>query len=409
MSKNFIFSSESVGEGHPDKIADYISDSILDACLEQDPDSRVACETLVKSNLVVLAGEITTKANIAYETIVRQAIRDIGYVDEGNEFHADKVFIMSAISRQSLEIAQGVDKHLTLDGKVKKSTSGTREKQGAGDQGVMFGYACNETEEFLPMPVAFAHRLTRELARVRRSNKNHWLRPDCKAQVAVEYVDGKAVEIKNVIISTQHDAKVSQKEIRNFCIEQVIKKVLPKELISKNTEFYINPVGSFVVGGPSSDAGVTGRKIMVDTYGGWARHGGGAFSGKDASKVDRSAAYMCRWVTKNLVAAGFAERLEMQVAYAIGHAEPTSMSLNDFGTAKLPVEELLQAVKALFSFRPGDITEQLNLRHPIYRSTTFYGHFTHPKLPWEQLNRVKDLKAYFAHRNRSKDIPGKRK
>ena len=310
MSKHFIFSSESVGEGHPDKVSDYISDSILDACLEQDPNSRVACETLVKSNCVILAGEITTNAKLNYEAIVRQAIRQIGYVHEDDVFHADKVFISNILTAQSSDIAQGVDA-AAAEG---KDTA----EQGAGDQGIMFGYACRQTEELMPAPVMFAHRLLREMARQRKEVKVPWLRPDVKSQVALEYVAGQPVGIKNIVISTQHTENVKHAEIREFCIEQVIRQVLPAELLKDDTEFLINPTGKFVIGGPQGDAGLTGRKIIVDTYGGWARHGGGAFSGKYPSKVDRSAAYFTRWVAKNIVAAGYADVCELEVAYAIG-------------------------------------------------------------------------------------------
>ena len=290
MGKNFIFSSESVGEGHPDKVADYISDSVLDACLEQDPKSRVACETLVKSNCVVLAGEITTSAELNYETIVRDAIRDIGYTNDDDVFHADKVFVSNILTAQSPDIAQGVDA-AAAEG---KDTA----EQGAGDQGIMFGYACNQTPELMPAPVMFAHRLLREMARQRKDVGVEWLRPDVKSQVALEYVNGQPVGIKNVVISTQHAADATHEQIRAFCIEEVIRKVLPAELLKDDTEYLINPTGNFVIGGPQGDAGLTGRKIIVDTYGGWARHGGGAFSGKDPSKVDRSAAYFTRWVAK---------------------------------------------------------------------------------------------------------------
>ena len=324
MNKSLIFSSESVGEGHPDKVADYISDSILDACLEQDPSSRVACETLVKSNCVFLAGEITTNAKFNYESVVRQAIRDIGYVNDDDVFHADKVFISNIITAQSADIAQGVD----AAGAEGKGS----EEQGAGDQGIMFGYACQQTAELMPAPVMYAHRLLREMARQRKEIGIPWLRPDVKSQVALKYIDGQPVSIKNVVISTQHTSNVKHTEIKDFCIDEVILKVLPEELLNDDTEYLINPTGSFVIGGPQGDAGLTGRKIIVDTYGGWARHGGGAFSGKDPSKVDRSAAYFARFVAKNIVAAGLAEACELEVAYAIGHPHPTSIHVDTFGT-----------------------------------------------------------------------------
>ncbi|MEO6183886.1 MAG: methionine adenosyltransferase, partial [Verrucomicrobiota bacterium] len=314
MSKNYIFSSESVGEGHPDKVADTISDAILDACLAVDKTSRVACETYVKSNIVVVGGEITTKAKLAHNHLVREAIREIGYVNDDDVFHADKVFIMNVITTQSADIAQGVDAK-AADG---KDTA----EQGAGDQGLMFGYASDETPELMPAPIMFAHRLGRELTRIRKSGKVKWLRPDAKSQVSVQYENGKPVRITNVVISTQHAADVKHKEIKDFCIKEIVRKVLPEEMLDKKTQFLINPTGRFVVGGPQGDTGLTGRKIIVDSYGGMGRHGGGAFSGKDPSKVDRSAAYMGRYVAKNIVAAGLATKAEIQFAYAIGYPEP---------------------------------------------------------------------------------------
>jgi S-adenosylmethionine synthetase len=385
MENHFIFSSESVGEGHPDKVADYISDSILDACLEQDPNSRVACETLVKSNCVVLAGEITTHAKLNYEAIVREAIREIGYIHEDDVFHADKVFISNILTAQSTDIAQGVDAS-AAEGK------GTSE-QGAGDQGIMFGYACNQTPELMPAPVMLAHRLLREMAHQRKNLNVSWLRPDVKSQVALEYVDGKPVSIKNVVISTQHAAGVKHSKIKEFCIEEIIRKVLPKELLTDQTEYLINPTGNFVIGGPQGDAGLTGRKIIVDTYGGWARHGGGAFSGKDPSKVDRSAAYFNRWVAKNIVAAELADTCELQVAYAIGHPYPTSVHVDTFGTGKVSDQQIAIAVQKVFSFKPADIVSQLGLLRPIYRSSTHYGHFGKADLPWESTEKAAELKA----------------
>jgi S-adenosylmethionine synthetase len=385
MSKSFIFSSESVGEGHPDKVSDSISDSILDACLEQDPHSRVACETLVKSNCVTIAGEITTDAKFDYEDVVREAIRKIGYVNDDDVFHADQVFITNQLTAQSRDIGQGVDA-TAADGK------GTAE-QGAGDQGIMFGYACNETDELMPAPVMFAHRILRRMADLRHAGeKAPWLRPDCKSQVALQYESGKMVGIKNVVVSTQHAADVSNDTIRDFISEEVIKPSLPQELLSADTEFLINPTGRFVIGGPQGDSGLTGRKIIVDTYGGWGRHGGGAFSGKDPSKVDRSAAYMCRWVAKNVVSAGLAERVEIQLAYAIGHPEPTSITLDCFGTEKVEEGKIEQAVREVFSFKPAEIVSQLNLLRPIYRETTHYGHFGKTDLPWEETNRADSLR-----------------
>ena len=385
MAKKYVFSSESVAEGHPDKVSDYISDSVLDACLAQDPQSRVACETLVKSNQVVLAGEITTKAKLNYGEIVRQAIREIGYVNEDDVFHADKVFITNNLTSQSPDIAQGVDARRAKD----KYTA----EQGAGDQGIMFGYASNETKELMPAAVMYAHHIGREIAEIRHAGRQaKWLRPDCKSQVSIRYEGNKAVEITAVVISTQHTEDVRRKDIEKFMIEKVIKRCLPKRLLTKNTEFLINPTGRFVIGGPQGDAGLTGRKIIVDTYGGAGHHGGGAFSGKDPSKVDRSAAYMCRWVAKNIVAAGLADRAELQVAYAIGHPEPVSISVDTFGTSKFD-EEAIEAVVALvFDFKPAGIVKQLKLKRPIYRSTTNYGHFGKDDLTWEQTNKVTALK-----------------
>lgn len=385
MSKSFIFSSESVGEGHPDKVSDSISDSILDACLEQDPQSRVACETLVKSNCVTIAGEITTDAKFDYENVVREAIRKIGYVNDDDIFHADQVFITNQLTAQSRDIGQGVDA-TAADGKATA-------EQGAGDQGIMFGYACNETDELMPAPVMFAHRILRRMADLRHAGeKAPWLRPDCKSQVALQYEGGKMVGIRNVVVSTQHAADVTNETIRDFISEEVIKPSLPQELLSSDTEFLINPTGRFVIGGPQGDSGLTGRKIIVDTYGGWGRHGGGAFSGKDPSKVDRSAAYMCRWVAKNVVAAGLAERVEIQLAYAIGHPEPTSITLDCFGTEKVEEGKIEQAVREIFSFKPAEIVSQLNLLRPIYRETTHYGHFGKTDLPWEETTRADALR-----------------
>ncbi|MGA1101006.1 MAG: methionine adenosyltransferase [Opitutales bacterium] len=385
MSKSFIFSSESVGEGHPDKVCDTISDSVLDACLAQDPHSRVACETLVKSNCVTIAGEITTAAKFDYEDVVREAIRKIGYTNDDDIFHADQVFITNQLTAQSRDIGQGVDA-AAAEGK------GTAE-QGAGDQGIMFGYACNETEELMPAPVMFAHRILRRMAEIRHAGERApWLRPDCKSQVALKYVDGKMVGIQNVVVSTQHAADVSNEIIRDFITEEVVKPSLPQDLLSSDTEYLINPTGRFVIGGPQGDSGLTGRKIIVDTYGGWGRHGGGAFSGKDPSKVDRSAAYMCRWVAKNVVSAGLADRAEIQLAYAIGHPEPTSITLDCFGTEKVDESKIEKAVKEVFSFKPADIVSQLNLLRPIYRETTHYGHFGKAGLPWEDTSRANDLK-----------------
>ena len=389
MSKSFIFSSESVGEGHPDKVSDSISDSILDACLEQDPQSRVACETLVKSNCVTIAGEITTDAKFDYEKVVREAIRKIGYINDDDIFHADQVFITNQLTAQSRDIGQGVDA-AAAEG---KDTA----EQGAGDQGIMFGYACNETEELMPAPVMFAHRILRKMAEVRHAGAEaKWLRPDCKSQVALKYEGGQMTGIENVVVSTQHAADVDNDTIRNFITEEVIKPALPAELLSSDTQYLINPTGRFVVGGPQGDSGLTGRKIIVDTYGGWGRHGGGAFSGKDPSKVDRSAAYMCRWVAKNIVAAQLADRVEIQLAYAIGYPDPTSITIDCFGTEKAPEDKIQDAVKEVFNFKPANIVSQLDLLRPIYRETTHYGHFGKANLPWEQTSKTEALQSAVA-------------
>ena len=385
MANSFVFSSESVGEGHPDKVADLISDSVLDACLAQDRTSRVACETMVKSNMVILAGEITTKAKLNYEAIVRDAIRDIGYVNIDDVFHADNVFINNYLTKQSPDIAQGVD--------AVKVTGKKKAEQGAGDQGLMFGYACNETPELMPTPIMFAHRLGRLLTKIRKSGKASWLRPDAKSQVSIRYENDKPVEVVNVVISTQHTPEVSHSQIENYLIDHVIKKVIPARMLTKNTQFLINPTGRFVVGGPQGDSGLTGRKIIVDTYGGWGRHGGGAFSGKDPSKVDRSAAYMARWVAKNIVASGLADLAELQVAYAIGYPDPVSVYVDTMGTGKVADEKIAKAVTKVFGFKPAEIVKQLDLLRPIYRQTTNYGHFGKTGLPWEQTNKVAALRA----------------
>ena len=386
MINNYVFSSESVGEGQPDKVADYNSDSILDACLEQDKYSRVACETLVKSNCVVVAGEITTKAVLDYEKIVRKAIKEIGYINDDDVFHADKVFVSNLLTKQSPDIAQGVD--------ARKAKGKKTAEQGAGDQGIMFGYATNETPEYMPAAIMFAHRILTELAKQRKGGKGpKWLRPDCKSQVAVAYKDGKVSHIENVVVSTQHAAGIDHATIEKYIVEKVIKKVLPKKLLTKNTQFLVNPTGNFVVGGPQGDSGLTGRKIIVDTYGGYGRHGGGAFSGKDPSKVDRSAAYMCRWVAKNIVAAGLADKCEIQIAYAIGHQQPLSIAIDTFGTGKVDEEKIEKAVRKVFSFKPADIVAQLKMLQPIYKKTTNYGHFTKADLPWESTAKAAALKA----------------
>ena len=390
----YIFSSESVGEGHPDKVADTISDAILDACLAIDPKSRVACETFVKSNVVVVGGEITIPkigqkpigSVINIEKVIRDAVRGIGYTNNDDVFHADSLFINNYLTTQSPDIAQGVD--------AKKAAGKKHAEQGAGDQGIMFGYACDETPELMPAPIMFAHRLGRELTRIRKSGKVKWLRPDAKSQVSVEYVDGKPTRIVNVVISTQHAADVEHAVIEKFCIEQIIKKVLPKNLLTKDTEYLINPTGKFVIGGPQGDSGLTGRKIIVDTYGGTGRHGGGAFSGKDPSKVDRSAAYLGRWVAKNVVAAGLATRCEVQFAYAIGHPLPVSVHVDTFGTGTTDDEKILAGILKVFSFKPADIVKQLNLLRPIYSKSTNYGHFgkDDADLTWESTDKAAALK-----------------
>jgi len=401
MANHFVFSSESVGEGHPDKVADLISDSVLDACLKIDHTSRVACETFVKSNIVVVGGEITIpklqdakkgttkpiEEAINLGKVIRDAIRDIGYVNDDDVFHADKVFINNYLTAQSPDIAQGVD--------AKKAEGKKTAEQGAGDQGIMFGYACNETPELMPTPIMFAHRLGRELTKIRKSGAVSWLRPDAKTQVSVRYQNDKPVEVVNVVISTQHAADAKHATIEKFLIENVIKKVIDAKLLTKNTEYLINPTGRFVIGGPQGDSGLTGRKIIVDTYGGWGRHGGGAFSGKDPSKVDRSAAYMGRWVAKNIVAAGLATHAEIQFAYAIGHPKPVSVRVETFGTAKLGIsdEQITDAVQQVFSFKPADIVAQLDLLRPIYRQTTNYGHFGKKGLPWESTAKAAELRA----------------
>ena len=387
MSRRYIFSSESVTEGHPDKVCDTISDTILDACLALDRHSRVACETYAKSNVVIVGGEITTKAKLDYVQIVRDTVREIGYVNDDDVFHADKVFVSNIITRQSPDIAQGVDS-CAADG---KETA----EQGAGDQGLMFGYACDETPELMPAPIMFAHRLGRELTRIRKSGKVGWLRPDAKSQVSVIYENGKPIGISCVVVSTQHSRDVKHSEIRSFIIEEVIKKVLPAGMLSTDTQFLVNPTGNFVIGGPQGDTGLTGRKIIVDSYGGMGRHGGGAFSGKDPSKVDRSAAYMGRWVAKTVVAAGLAKKCEVQFAYAIGHPKPLSVHVDTFGTNTVDEAAIERAVLATFNFKPAEIIQQLDLLRPIYSKTTNYGHFgkiDDPDITWEKTDKAEALR-----------------
>ena len=388
MGKNYIFSSESVGEGHPDKVSDTISDAVLDACLAQDKTSRVACETFVKSNIVCVGGEITTKAKFGVEQVVRNAIREIGYVNNNDVFHADEVFINNYLTAQSPDISQGVD--------AKAAAGKATAEQGAGDQGLMFGFACDETPELMPAPIMYAHQLGRHLTKLRKAGKAKWLRPDAKSQVSVQYVDDKPVKITSVVISTQHAADASNKTIRDFINKQVIQKVLPKKMLARDTQILINPTGRFVVGGPQGDSGLTGRKIIVDTYGGMGRHGGGAFSGKDPSKVDRSAAYMGRYVAKNIVAAGLAKRCEIQFAYAIGYPDPVSVCVDTFGTGVVDDAKIAAAAEKVFSFKPANIVRQLKLLRPIYSKTTNYGHFGKlddlNAITWEKTDKVTALK-----------------
>ena len=388
MGKNYIFSSESVGEGHPDKVSDTISDAVLDACLAQDRRSRVACETFVKSNVVCVGGEITTKAKFDVEQVVRNAIRGIGYVNDDDVFHANNVFINNYLTAQSPDISQGVD--------AKAASGKATAEQGAGDQGLMFGFACNETPELMPAPIMYAHQLGSHLTKLRKAGKARWLRPDAKSQVSVQYIDDKPVKITSVVISTQHAASASNKTIRDFINKQVIQKVLPKKMLARDTQILINPTGRFVVGGPQGDSGLTGRKIIVDTYGGMGRHGGGAFSGKDPSKVDRSAAYMGRYVAKNIVAAGLAKRCEIQFAYAIGYPDPVSVCVDTFGTGVVDDVKIAAATENVFSYKPADIIRQLKLLRPIYSETTNYGHFGKvddlATITWEKTDKVAALK-----------------
>ena len=383
MAEKFIFTSESVSEGHPDKVADQVSDAILDAILTQDPRARVACETLVTTGMAVIAGEITTNAVINYSEIARSTIREIGYTDSEMGFDADTCAVLVSVDRQSPDIAQGVSEG-----------EGLHKEQGAGDQGLMFGYACNETPELMPMPIQLSQQLVKKLADVRKAGELHFLRPDSKSQVSVEYIDGKPVRVDTVVISTQHTPDVTHAEIEQHVIEKVVKVVIPANLLDENTRYFINPTGRFVVGGPMGDCGLTGRKIIVDTYGGMGRHGGGAFSGKDPSKVDRSAAYMGRYVAKNLVAAGLCDRCEVQVAYAIGVAQPVSINVNSFGTGKFSEDRLAELVREVFDMRPAAIIEQLDLLRPIYKKTAAYGHFGRelPEFNWEKTDKAAVLK-----------------
>ena len=388
--KRMYFTSESVTEGHPDKMADQISDSILDAILEKDPQGRVACETLVTTGQVHVVGEISTKCYVDIPKIIRQTVRDIGYTRAKYGFDAETCGILVSLDEQSPDIAQGVNRALEArEGKMDEA-----EAVGAGDQGMMFGYATNETPEFMPLPIALAHRLARRLAEVRKNGTLPYLRPDGKTQVTVVYEDGKPVGVDTIVISTQHDEDIALDTIRKDLIEQVIRAVVPAELLSERTKIFVNPTGKFVIGGPQGDSGLTGRKIIGDTYGGWARHGGGAFSGKDPTKVDRSAAYAARYVAKNIVAAGLADKCEIQLAYAIGVAHPVSIMVDTFGTNKVPEEKIEELVDHHFDLRPAGIIRMLDLRRPIYRQTAAYGHFgrTDVDLPWEHTDRAEVLR-----------------
>lgn len=387
-SGKFLFTSESVSMGHPDKLADRISDSVLDAILDQDPTSRVACETLVTTGLALIAGEITTKANVNYAKTVRNAIREVGYTDDEMGISADTCNVMIALDEQSPDIAVGVDANASAGKEI-----------GAGDQGLMFGFACNDTSELMPMPIALSHRITNRLTQARFSKEVNWLRPDSKSQVTIEYDGFKPIRIDTVVVSTQHAPEVSNDEIRKFVINEVILKCIPPELVKGEIKYHINPTGKFVVGGPHGDCGLTGRKIIVDTYGGWGRHGGGAFSGKDPTKVDRSAAYMARHVAKCLVAAGVADRCEVQLAYAIGVAEPVSVHVDTQGSGKVADEKIVKAVRDLFPLSPGGIINYLQLRRPIYRATSAGGHFgrSEPSFSWEATDaKVAELKRALA-------------
>lgn len=392
MTERHLFTSESVSEGHPDKIADQISDAILDAMLEQDPDARVAVETSVTTGLVLVFGEVSTTAYVNIQQIVRDTIREIGYTDGQYGFDADNCAVITAIDEQSPDIAQGVDESLETRG----GNVDPLDKIGAGDQGLMFGYATDETPEYMPLTLMLSHKLMQKIAKLRKDGTIPYLRPDAKAEVTVEYDENdKPLRVDTVVLSTQHDPEIALDQIRHDVIEQVIKAVIPAELLDDDTKYFINPTGRFVIGGPQGDAGLTGRKIIVDTYGGAAHHGGGAFSGKDATKVDRSASYAARYIAKNLVAAGYAKRLEIQVAYAIGVAQPVSISINTFGTGTRSEAELIAAVRKTFDLRPAGIIKMLDLKRPIYKKTAAYGHFgrTDIDLPWEHLDKVDELKA----------------
>ncbi len=380
---DFLFTSESVSEGHPDKIADQISDSVLDAIMAEDPHCRVACETLVTTGMIMLAGEITSKARIDYADVARQAVKEIGYNDSAMGFDWETCAVLTAIDSQSPDISQGVTEG-----------QGLYKEQGAGDQGLMFGYACNETAELMPMPITFAHRLTARMAEVRKSGLLTFLRPDSKSQVSIQYINDKPIRIDTVVVSSQHEPDVTYDTLREALVEEVIKKVIPAEMMDEKTRFFVNPTGRFVIGGPQGDCGLTGRKIIVDTYGGQGSHGGGAFSGKDPSKVDRSASYMARYVAKNIVAAGLATKCEVQLAYAIGVAEPVSVMVNTFGTGVIPSNDIARVVREEFDMRPAAIIASLDLLRPIYRKTAAYGHFGRelPEFTWEKTDRIASLR-----------------
>ena len=393
--EKLLFTSESVTEGHPDKVCDAVSDAILDACMEQDPMSSVACEAVSCTGFILVTGEITTKANLDIPGIVRKTVNEIGYNDAKTGFDGNTCAVMVALDQQSPDIAMGVDK--ALEARENKMSDAEIEAIGAGDQGMMFGYATNETDEYMPYPISLAHKLSRQLTKVRKDGTLSYLRPDGKTQVSVEYDEaGKPLRLEAVVLSTQHDEDVTQEQIHEDIKKYVFDPILPAEMVDDNTKFFINPTGRFVIGGPHGDAGLTGRKIIVDTYGGMARHGGGAFSGKDCTKVDRSAAYAARYVAKNLVAAGIADKCEIQLSYAIGVAQPTSINVDTFGTGKLSSEKIVEIVRENFDLRPAGIIKMLDLRRPIYRPTAAYGHFGRNdlNLPWEALDKVEDLKKY---------------
>ena len=391
-AKSYLFTSESVTEGHPDKICDQISDSVLDSIIELDPNARVACEVSISTGLVVIMGEITTSAYVDIPSVVRRVISDIGFNDPELGFDSKSCGIMLSINEQSPDISEGVSTSLEVR---ENDITDKNALIGAGDQGMMVGYACTETSELMPLPISLSHKLVQQLSKVRRDNTLNYLRPDGKSQITVEYSMGKPKRIDTVVVSTQHDPDISQSDIYNDVNKYVIEPIIDKSLVDSNTKIYVNPSGRFVIGGPNGDTGLTGRKILVDTYGGFARHGGGAFSGKDPTKVDRSGAYAARWVAKNLVAAGVSDLCEVQLAYAIGMAEPVSVSVETFGTSNISYDKIIDIINEVFDLRPADIIEQLNLRQPIYHSTSFYGHFGRSDLdlPWERINKIEDIKS----------------